>query len=412
MTIPIRVLSLCNGPAQTQQIKQVCRTDDELQFVGAARTAQESLACRPQPDVVLISGQAGNEMSLRLIEEMAIFLPLVAVIVVVGREQVVFIQRALLAGARGFLLQPFTDSELQDSIRRIYRLEEEKHTRLAQGTALDEISRQGQILAVFSPKGGVGRTTIASNLAVALQKAGRRVVLVDGSLQFGDVPVVLNIIDAHMTIVSLVRRLEEMDTELLMETLVVHSSGVRVLLAPPRLEEADVIYPEAVARILTALQQHFDYVVIDAWPFLDDVTLSSLGMADQIILVTTPELPALREVRLFLELVERLEIPPSRLLLILNRGKSAFGIGSTDIEENIRYRIAINIPSDGPLVTRSLNRGVPLVISDPQSRVARSITQLADLVMGSAEELVVGGAKSHVRLGGVTHRLRSLLVSQ
>ena len=412
MIIPIRVLSLGNGPAQTQQIKQVCRTDDELQFVGAARTAQESLACRPQPDVVLISGQAGNEMSLRLIEEVALFLPLVAVIVVVGREQVVFIQRALLAGARGFLLQPFTDSELQDSIRRIYRLEEEKHTRLAQGTALDEISRQGQILAVFSPKGGVGRTTIASNLAVALQKAGRRVVLVDGSLQFGDVPVVLNIIDAHMTIVSLVRRLEEMDTELLMETLVVHSSGVRVLLGPPRLEEADAIYPEAVARILTALQQHFDYVVIDTWPFLDDVTLSSLGMADQIILVTTPELPALREVRLFLELVERLEIPPSRLLLILNRGKSAFGIGSTDIEENIRYRIAINIPSDGPLVTRSLNRGVPLVISDPQSRVARSITQLADLVMGSAEELVVGGAKSHVRLGGVTHRLRSLLVSQ
>ena len=412
MIIPIRVLSLGNGPAQTQQIKQVCRTDDELQFVGAARTAQESLACRPQPDVVLISGQAGNEMSLRLIEEVALFLPLVAVIVVVGREQVVFIQRALLAGARGFLLQPFTDSELQDSIRRIYRLEEEKHTRLAQGTALDEISRQGQILAVFSPKGGVGRTTIASNLAVALQKAGRRVVLVDGSLQFGDVPVVLNIIDAHMTIVSLVRRLEEMDTELLMETLVVHSSGVRVLLGPPRLEEADAIYPEAVARILTALQQHFDYVVIDTWPFLDDVTLSSLGMADQILLVTTPELPALREVRLFLELVERLEIPPSRLLLILNRGMSAFGIGSTDIEENIRYRIAINIPSDGPLVTRSLNRGVPLVISDPQSRVARSITQLADLVMGSAEELVVGGAKSHVRLGGVTHRLRSLLVSQ
>ena len=412
MIIPIRVLSLGNGPAQTQQIKQVCRTDDELQFVGAARTAQESLACRPQPDVVLISGQAGNEMSLRLIEEVALFLPLVAVIVVVGREQVVFIQRALLAGARGFLLQPFTDSELQDSIRRIYRLEEEKHTRLAQGTALDEISRQGQILAVFSPKGGVGRTTIASNLAVALQKAGRRVVLVDGSLQFGDVPVVLNIIDAHMTIVSLVRRLEEMDTELLMETLVVHSSGVRVLLGPPRLEEADAIYPEAVARILTALQQHFDYVVIDTWPFLDDVTLSSLGMADQIILVTTPELPALREVRLFLELVERLEIPPSRLLLILNRGKSAFGIGSTDIEENIRYRIAINIPSDGPLVTRSLNRGVPLVISDPQSQVARSITQLADLVMGSGEELVVGGVKSHVRLGGITHRLRSLLVSQ
>lgn len=382
MAVPIRILFLGHAPSLARRIERACQTEEDLQFLGAVRELQELLAHRAQPEVILIPGPAGDEEGLRLIEEVATSLPRAAVIVLADRKQMAFIQRALLAGARGFLLQPFTDVELGASIRQIHRLEMEKLSRLAQETREEE-RRWGEILAVFSPKGGVGRTTIASNLAVALQQAGQRVVLMDGSLQFGDVPVVLNI-HAHATIVSLVRRLTEMDAELLAEALVPHSSGIKVLLGPSQLEEADVLYPEAVGRILTALKNEFDYVVVDAWPFLGDITLTILDMADRILLVATPEMHALREVRLFLELADVLGYPPSKLLMILNRAMSAFGIGAAEIEEHIRYEIAINIPSDGRLVTRALNRGVPLVISDPKSQVAQRIVQLANLLMEKA----------------------------
>jgi pilus assembly protein CpaE len=408
---PIHILALSCAPALARHIERACQTEEDLQFLGAVRDPQEVWTYRTPPEAILISGQVGDEEGLRLIEEVTTSLPRAAVIVLVNKEQMDFIQRALLTGARGFLLQPFSDAELRESIRRIHWLEVERISRLAQEPTEEGISTQGEILAVFSPKGGVGRTTIASNLAVALQQAGQRVVLVDGSLQFGDVPVVLNI-HARTTIVSLVRRLKEIDAELLMEVLAPHSSGIRVLLGPSQLEEADALYPEAVERILTTLQRHFDYLVIDAWPFLDDTTLTVLDMADRILLVTTPEMPALREVKLFLELVDMLDYPPSKLLLILNRAMSVFGIEAVDIEENIRYKIAIHIPSDGQLVTRALNRGVPLVISDPQSQVARSIVQLADLLIGRAEQPVRERSKPQVRLGGLTHRLRTLLASQ
>jgi len=405
------ILALGNGPALAQHIEQARQTEEDLQFLGAVQELQELLTYRTPPEVILINGQAGDEEGLQLIEEVITSLPRAIVIVLADKEQMDFIQRALLAGARGFLLQPFTDAELRESIRRIHRLEVEKISRLAQQTTEEGVSRQGEILAVFSPKGGVGRTTIASNLAVALQQTAQRVVVVDGSLQFGDVPVVLNI-HARTTIVSLVRRLEEIDTELLMEALVPHSSDIRVLLGPSQLEEVDVLYPEAVGRILTALRNEFDYVVIDVSPFLDDNTLTILDMADWILLVITPEVPALREVRLFLDLADILGYPPSKLLLILNRAMSSFGIGPAGIEEHIRCKIAINIPSDGPLVTRALNRGVPLIISDPKSQVAQSIVQLANLLIGGAEPAAHKGSKSPLRLRGLTHRLRTLLASK
>jgi len=411
MASPIRILSLGGGLVLTQQIERACETEGDLQFLGTVEAVQEILSYRPPPDVILLGGQVTEERGLQLIEEMTILLPLAAIIVLADRERMDFIQRALLAGARGFLLYPFAEAELQESIRRIYRLEVERHTRLGRGEVGEEDASRGDILAVFSPKGGVGRTTIASNLAVALQQAGYRVVLVDGNLQFGDVPAVLNILHTYVTIVSLVRHLEEMDISLVMETLIPHSSGVRVLLAPSRLEEAGAIYPEAIEQVLVALRQHFDYVVVDAWSFLDDITLAILDMADRILLVATPELPTLREIRLFLDLANALDYSPSKLLLILNRAMSAFGIGPADIEENIRHRIAIKIPSDGPLVTRSLNRGVPLVLSDPNSQVAQSIKQLAELVSEGKGEPNPEERKYQVRLRGFAHRFRSLLLS-
>lgn len=410
MAAPIRIVALGYGSALSRRIERACQAEEDLQFLGAAQDPQELLTHPSSPEVILIHGQVSDEEGLWLIQEVITSLPQSAVIVLVGKEQMDFVQRALLAGARGFLLQPFTDTELRESIRRIHRMEVERLSRLTSHTVEEEAPR-GEILAVFSPKGGVGRTTIASNLAVALRQAERTVTLMDGSLQFGDIPVVLNL-HARTNVTALVRHVENLDPEMLMETLTLHSSGIRVLLGPSRLEEAGAIHPQAIGAVLSALRQRFDYVVVDTWPFLNDITLTILDMADQILLVVTPELPALREVTLFLELAGELGYPISKLLLILNRAASSFGIGAVDIEENIRHKIAVHIPSDGRLVTRALNRGVPLVISDPQSQVARNIARLARLLIDKAKQPAQEGATRPDPPERKFLRLRPLLASR
>ncbi len=410
MVAPIRIVALGYGSALSRRIERACQAEEDLQFLGAAQDPQELLTHPSSPEVILIHGQVSDEEGLWLIQEVITSLPQAAVIVLVDKEQMDFVQRALLAGARGFLLQPFTDTELRESIRRIHRMEVERMSRLTLQTTEEEAPR-GEILVVFSPKGGVGRTTIASNLAVALQQAGRTVALMDGSLQFGDIPVALNI-HTRTNVTSLVRHVENLDPEMLMETLTPHSSGIRVLLGPSRLEEVGAIYPQAIGAVLSALRQQFDYVVVDTWPFLNDITLTILDMADQILLIVTPELPALREARLFLELIDELGYPASKLLLILNRATGAFGIGAADIEANIRHKIVVDIPSDGRLVTRTLNRGVPLVISDPHSQVARNIARLANLLIDRAKEPAQEEATGPDQPERKTFRLRPLLASQ
>jgi pilus assembly protein CpaE len=157
MVAPICIVALGYGSALSRRIERACQAEEDLQFLGAAQDPQELLTHPSSPEVILIHGQVSDEEGLWLIQEVITSLPRAAVIVLVDKEQMDFIQRALLAGARGFLLQPFTDTELRESIRRIHRLEAQRISRLGQDTTEQEVPR-GEILVVFSPKGGVGRT--------------------------------------------------------------------------------------------------------------------------------------------------------------------------------------------------------------------------------------------------------------
>jgi pilus assembly protein CpaE len=309
----------------------------------------------------------------------------------------------MLAGAREFLVKPFSSDELTASIRQVYTREQEKASRRATAPVMAASGggapaesgagggdHDGQIVAIFSPKGGVGRTTIAVNMAIAAAtELGQSVVLVDGSFQFGDVGVLLNLNPKNKSIADLVPELEAGEPESLDTFVINHSAGVRVLLAPPSPEMAELITPTAVKRVLEALRRQHDLVLVDCTSWFNETTLAILDAADTVLTILSLEITSIKNMRLFLEVADQLGYEQGKVRLVLNRADSSLGIRVTDVENSIGRKVDHTIVSDGRSVVYALNRGVPFFLSNREAEVSQDILRLASAVVG--DRVAAGG---------------------
>jgi pilus assembly protein CpaE len=305
-----------------------------------------------------------------------------------------YLRRSMLAGAREFLVKPFSADELAASIRQVHARERAKLDRIPERPAAvsstgspAEGTPPGTVVTVFSPKGGVGRTTIAVNLAVAAQEAlGKRVALVDASLQFGDVGVLLNLDPRTKSMADLVPEMAAGEPESLETAMITHSSGVRVILAPPTPETAELVTAQYVRRVIERLRDTHDLVVVDAWPWLNDMTLNVLDASDVILTVFTLEITSIKNLRLFFEVVDQLGYESGKVKLVLNRADATIGIRVADVEHSIGRKVDHSIVSDGRNVVFALNRGVPVVTGNRDAQVAKDLVTLARAVCGEQVE--------------------------
>jgi pilus assembly protein CpaE len=289
---------------------------------------------------------------------------------------------ALVAGASGYQIKPCAPEDLIRSL-----LAAHAHARqllqLRRGdTAPSGEAARGAVIAVYSPKGGVGCTTIATNLAVALGQRTRAssIALVDLDLQFGDIGIALDL-KASNTILDLLSFNGAADGAIVRDVFVTHQSGIRVLVAPESLAVVESIDPTKVVRALDGLRSHFSYIVCDLWSSLEDLTMAVLGTADRVILVTTPELPSIRNVRRVLRATDSIQLD-ARSLVVVNRSPAKAGLEPRDIERALGRGLTSTIPSDGVGVTEAINRGSALVDSRAHPRIGQSFRQLADLLVG------------------------------
>jgi len=249
------------------------------------------------------------------------------------------------------------------------------------------------VIAVFSPKGGSGRTTVATNLALAIHReTGGRVCLVDANLQFGDVGVLLNLNPKNRSVMDAVEG-GEPDGDLIESVVIDHSTGIRVLLAPPTPEGADLVGAPTMRKIVEHLRTTHDYVVVDLPAGLTDHSLALMDLADQIVLLTALEITSIKNVRLFLEVADQLEYDRHKVRLVVNRADAALGIRIADIEASIRRPIDGTIVSDGRLAVLAVNRGVPFVVSHPDGPLSKDIMKLAKTLVGEGSASADKAAK-------------------
>jgi pilus assembly protein CpaE len=261
----------------------------------------------------------------------------------------------------------------------------------------------GEVITFFSPKGGVGRTTIATNLAVALHQSTQKpVCLVDGSLPFGDIAVILNMSPKAKTIADLIGSFENTDSDVLESVLVSHSTGIKVLLAPPTPESAELITGANMKHVLELLRERYAYIVVDTWPSFQEQVITMLDVADVILTLMTLEITSLKNVRVFMEIAEKLGYGSDKVQLVANRNDSSGGIKASDVEASLGRKIPHTIVSDGRTLVLAVNRGVPFVISHRESQVAKDIFTLAQRITAEAPEAAAAGApKAAARTGGM-----------
>ena len=393
----IRVLIVDDIPETRDHLAKLLGFEADIEVVGAAASGREAIELAGQltPDVVLMDINMPDMDGIVATERLAASVPTAAVVMMSVQGEADYLRRSMLAGAREFLVKPFSSDELTASIRQVYTREREKQSRITAqpGTAPaaairagedHEDGEPGRVVAVFGPKGGVGRTTLAVNLAVAAAtELGLRTCLVDASFQFGDVGVLLNLNPKNKSIADLLPELESGEPESLDTFVINHSSGIRVLLAPPSPEMAELITPAATRLMIEALRDSHDLVVVDCMSSFNDTTLAILDLADTVLTMLSLEITSIKNIRLFLEVAEQLGYGADKVRLVLNRADSSLGIRVADVEHSIGRRVDHTIVSDGRSVVYALNRGVPFFLSSREAQVSQDVLRLASAVAGT-----------------------------
>jgi pilus assembly protein CpaE len=407
----VRLLIVDDIAETRENLRKLLQFESDIEVVGAARTGEEALqmARDTQPDVVLMDINLPDTDGITVTEALLREVRHAQIIMLSVQSDQDYLRQSMRAGARDFIAKPPASDELISSVRRwgMRAHEERKDQELRlpaeRGPGGDDRKggRIGKVLMVYSPKGGVGCTTLATNIALGLNTDETPTALVDANLQFGDVSVFMNL-QVKNSILDLASRAEDIDEDLAEEVLMRHESGLRILAAPPRPEHADDVTPDQVRKVLQYLKRHFVYVVVDTHKAMDDITLAVLDNTDLMLMLATPDIPAIKDARLVFDLLGALEFPRERLFFVLNKVDRKTGITSEAVAENLKRPVDGEIPADEKIVTASINRGVPLLVSDRSKPPGRNILELLatlkERMMASQTEEVEERAAERPRL--------------
>ncbi|MDX9870871.1 MAG: response regulator [Clostridia bacterium] len=374
----IRVLVVDDVEETRNNIRRILSFDKDIAVIGEGGDGLEALqkVKALEPDIVLMDVNMPKLNGIAATEKISAEHPGAAVIFLSVQGEPEYMRKAMMAGARDFMVKPFSGDELVETIKRVYQMES---IRAVPGGKKPVKAHKPQVVTIFGTKGGVGKTTIAVNTAIQLAQAKKKVAMVDLDLQFGDISIFLNLAPKR-TIAELAQEGSRPDIDLIESYMIPHLSGIRILPAPGRPEYAELITAGQIENILTVLKSHYDYVVIDTPPTFNETNLTALDLSSQIFLVLSLDLATIKNVKLSLELMQTLH-HIGRTKLILNRASEDMGIKVNNAEETLDFLIAAQLPSDGKTCVSALNKGIPFVLSEPNARISQAIRTVSDLII-------------------------------
>ena len=393
-----RVLVVDDIAETRENIRKLLQFEADIEVIGAARTGKEAVQLTDElkPDVVLMDINMPDMDGITATEMIRQRNPVAQIVILSVQGDPNYMRRAMLAGARDFLTKPPMADELISAVRRageMARLERSKSIQVIAPSASSAKTSfgpgltDGRIIMIYSPKGGTGVTTLAVNLAITLNNDETRAVLVDGNLQFGDVAVFLNE-QGKNTILDLAPRADELEPEVVESVLIKHAaSGLRILAAPSRPEHADHVTSDQFGKLLKYLRQVYAYVIVDTSHSLNDITLSALDISDVVVLVVTQDIPAIKNARLFLDLLGTIGVSRNHICFVMNRYDKRISITPEKVSENLKQEIVGVIPLDERIVIPSVNRGVPFMIDNMTQPCARAVFNLAEVIRAQLSKL-------------------------
>jgi pilus assembly protein CpaE len=369
MTQPISVVVLSTGLENFKDIRRAITAEERVKLLAGGNDPDQLYEeiVRLKPDVAIIALGPNADTAVRFIEKLNGECPGTALISAAQDASPDLILKSLRAGAREFLRIPISTEELRTVLSRI----SEFFT-----TKVEVPKKKGRMVAVFSSKGGCGTSFIATNLAAATAK---KTVLVDLNLQAGDLPLFLGL-EAKYSIADMVEKRQRHDDDLINSLVTPHSGNLSLLAAPREADSADEIEPQHIFEVLQKLREHFDYVVLDPQHTFDSITLAALDQSDEIILVLTLDIPAIRSTQRALEIFDRLGYPRKKVRIVVNRWSKQIDLELKQVEKFLGEPVVAFVPSDYQTAVSSINLGTPLVQSEPSSKIAVEIRRIAEQI--------------------------------
>ena len=359
-------------------VRRMLNNQDNIRIVGEARNGREALDLvkELQPHVVLMDINMPEIDGLKAAEMLAKDFPNVQTVIMSIQGEQEYFRRAMKAGAKDFLIKPFSTNDLIDTIQNVF------NKWVKDRPELFENEPKADILTFFATKGGVGRTTLAVNLAAGLVSKGKKVLLIDASLQFGDVAITLNQ-PAKRTIYQLVESGEEITLNEVEKNIIKHECGLELLLAPKEPAFAEAIKSEHILKIIEAVESMYNYIIFVMPPSITEKELAILDRSTMVLLVATLEISSLKNTKICLKTFSDINFDLSKIKLILNKEIPNVGFGKEDLEAGLAIPVYATVPMEAEIAQRSLNHGEAFVLKSPTSAIARSIIGMVDRLVGT-----------------------------
>ncbi len=370
--------------SRSEEKRQALHTLMEAEEFGVVAGVKGGLSALEKvdsmsPDIVVLVLSGADPDTFTVCERIYLGKPKCTIVLVADTVDVDSVHRALEAGATSLIGWPGSPAEFTAALRAAHS---RKNTHLGALGDPDKLGKSSKVITVFGTKGGIGKTTIAVNLAVKLSQMGQKVALLDLDLQFGDVSVFLDL-EAKDTLSELVRDKPDMDIDSIRSYMLLHASGVHVLCAPNSPELADTITSRHIEKLLGAVRGYYDYIIIDTPAMLGECTLTAIEGSSQVLFVLGLDISILRNARICLGLLESLQ-QRDKVMLVVNREVEG-SVTIHDVQRIMDRPIVARFPTDWRLAVGALNRGMPLVQSAPNSALSRAIAAFAQsMVQGEA----------------------------
>ena len=374
----MKLLLLTDTENDRKSIMGILKNIDYVNVIGDYTDEEAALDSleRSSAEIMLL-GAGVNGEGYAFAERISAIHPEIGIIMLENELLEETMHNALFSGAKDVLVKPLEPEKVAGAIYRMHQLSEKKASMKSNSMNTKVRKRDlGQVYTVFSTKGGVGKTFVSINLAASLaKKQDTRVVLVDLDLDFGNAALALNLYP-KFTISDVVDDIRNIDSDLIESYLMPHESGIKVLPANLQQQMNDYMNAEHIRIILESLRESFDYIIVDMPARFVDKVMPALALADTLLVVTTPEISSVRNVKALLATLMDLNFPQSKVKIILNKEQIRGDIKQKDIEVTLNKKVDAAIGFDYQKVLSSLNRGIPLVSEYPKHIVSKNIDKL------------------------------------